>query len=179
MAKADEETRSSFNTQPPEGGWIIGNQWITGEQGFNTQPPEGGWLSDAEYQVVKNMFQHTAARRRLVLSTIYQHLFNRVSTHSRPKAAGQFIHDEYEGSIVSTHSRPKAAGSLCPSFSVRPTSFNTQPPEGGWDFGGASVGSLGGFNTQPPEGGWIGLNINNRRNRCFNTQPPEGGWVRL
>ena len=33
------------------------------------------------------LFQHTAARRRLIGSSVGQQLSNRVSTHSRPKAA--------------------------------------------------------------------------------------------
>ncbi|MGN6893496.1 hypothetical protein ACTHS7_12270, partial [Neisseria sp. P0015.S009] len=77
-----------------------------------------------------------------------------VSTHSRPKAAGDrrdygdykkwFKHTAARRRLVtsdffkstgikgSTHSRPKAAG--CPP-AVRPPRtqcFNTQPPEGGW-----------------------------------------------
>ena len=35
---------SSFNTQPPEGGWFCGFTFFTEHLGFNTQPPEGGWL---------------------------------------------------------------------------------------------------------------------------------------
>ena len=33
-----------FNTQPPEGGWLIIAKNRDGEMGFNTQPPEGGWV---------------------------------------------------------------------------------------------------------------------------------------
>ena len=33
-----------------------------------------------------------------------------VSTHSRPKAAGQGEGGEHKFTVVSTHSRPKAAG---------------------------------------------------------------------
>ena len=57
-------------------------------QGFNSQPPEGGWK----------------CRPKL-------HPTTRVSTHSRPKAAGlilRVIHWVY-------------------------MSFNSQPPEGGWN----------------------------------------------
>ena len=42
-----------FNTQPPEGGWLIGGFLALDKRGvkrraafyggFNTQPPEGGW----------------------------------------------------------------------------------------------------------------------------------------
>ena len=34
----------SFNTQPPEGGWILFSNSSRVESCFNTQPPEGGWL---------------------------------------------------------------------------------------------------------------------------------------
>ena len=33
----------SFNTQPPEGGWLCGIVFICRLTCFNTQPPEGGW----------------------------------------------------------------------------------------------------------------------------------------
>ena len=127
----------------------------TNLEGFNTQPPEGGWPRT----------RHNAS-------------MDRVSTHSRPKAAGR------------RYSR----------LTIPQSSFNTQPPEGGWAvlknqrFHGFS------FNTQPPEGGWINSDfcrkkqpavsthsrpkaagpdgkIERRNRQRFNTQPPEGGWA--
>ena len=55
------------------------------------------------------LFQHTAARRRLITDLVFKSIGLIVSTHSRPKAA-----DTVEKLInflknVSTHSRPKAA----------------------------------------------------------------------
>ena len=35
--------------------------------GFNTQPPEGGWVYGAKDVCYHCKFQHTAARRRLVI----------------------------------------------------------------------------------------------------------------
>ena len=37
--------------------------------GFNTQPPEGGWLVVNGKAIIDRLFQHTAARRRLGLTT--------------------------------------------------------------------------------------------------------------
>ena len=54
---------------------------------FNTQPPEGGWM---QYHDLKEK--------------------KRVSTHSRPKAAGFIFRRVLFFGAVSTHSRPKAAG---------------------------------------------------------------------
>ena len=34
---------SGFNTQPPEGGWMLQTVKDSFNGGFNTQPPEGGW----------------------------------------------------------------------------------------------------------------------------------------
>ena len=78
-----------FNTQPPEGGWVFEFVQAHKFPSFNTQPPEGGWevkqflLDFCEVSthsrpkaagivqvivfVILNMFQHTAARRRLAL----------------------------------------------------------------------------------------------------------------
>ena len=100
------------------------------------------------------MFQHTAARRRLVAV-------------ERKKAAVL---------MVSTHSRPKAAGSRLPHFADSPTCFNTQPPEGGWIAWRILDAQYFGFNTQPPEGGWASFDFGSPIIACFNTQPPEGGW---
>ena len=55
-----------FNTQPPEGGWRMPSTAFSQFQCFNTQPPEGGWCQ--------------------MMAIIL--MFFKVSTHSRPKAAG-------------------------------------------------------------------------------------------
>ena len=55
-----------------------------------------------------------------------------VSTHSRPKAAGDKIWLAALIWRVSTHSRPKAAGIAAVIMAIELSGFNTQPPEGGW-----------------------------------------------
>ena len=77
---------------------------------FNTQPPEGGWLIGGSMLYLINTFQHTAARRRLVKPRRHFLFLCQVSTHSRPKAAGLFGLYLNRDKAVSTHSRPKAAG---------------------------------------------------------------------
>ena len=58
---------SCFNTQPPEGGWYCKRYVrIDASFCFNTQPPEGGWAVSLKFDTGNH----------------------RVSTHSRPKAAG-------------------------------------------------------------------------------------------
>ena len=59
-------------------------------------------------------FQHTAARRRLVPNGELRIRADKVSTHSRPKAAGLVQRDKALELLVSTHSRPKAAGKKKP-----------------------------------------------------------------
>ena len=59
--------------------------------------------------------------------------------------------------IVSTHSRLKAAGTAPVKELLDIGSFNTQPPEGGWDDLDGGLLAFLSFNTQPPEGGWGGL----------------------
>ena len=94
--------------------------------------PKAAGLSLTPY-IESLMFQHTAARRRLVLSLFYP----------------------LKNSTVSTHSRPKAAGLAEKSTFQRIFGFNTQPPEGGWRRPRDSARMRDRFNTQPPEGGWI------------------------
>ena len=123
------------------------------------------------------MFQLTAARRRLVfISLAVQHRF-RVSTHSRPKAAGFISLAVQHRFRVSTHSRPKAAGltamTSVPAINV---STHSRPKAAGYRAIWCSPLRQGfqltaarrrlvhdefafrhavyGFNSQPPEGGW-------------------------
>ena len=100
---------------------------------FNTQPPEGGWVFVVGVFDIDARFQHTAARRRLGSINSQHEAMPTVSTHSRPKAAGD-------------------SGSHSPKKS---SSFNTQPPEGGWVSKMGQVVAIYSFNTQPPEGGWF------------------------
>ena len=123
---------------------------------------------------------------------------NLVSTHSRPKAAGnqilrpnsdgQFQHTAarrrlgsairlvVDGVGVSTHSRPKAAGIEKLYKSLPPlVSTHSRPKAAGADKSDRFDG-VSGFNTQPPEGGWGFGQLMELRFRGFNTQPPEGGW---
>ena len=79
---------------------------------FNTQPPEGGWEKIPEGHTINDMFQHTAARRRLGAMPAATHISARVSTHSRLKAAGLSQCSCYYLDKVSTHSRLKAAGGI-------------------------------------------------------------------
>ena len=124
-----------FNTQPPEGGWRLFRSLTDCLSCFNTQPPEGGWATITIRNEIKNVFQHTAARRRLGNTFTYISIsdicFNTqppeggwvflyairtmraVSTHSRPKAAGPITKVTPRQIMVSTHSRPKAAGPPC------------------------------------------------------------------
>ena len=190
---------TSFNTQPPEGGWstsfvspvlirlfqhtaarrrlelkaikarnqslfqhtaarrrLDGKRFYNSfyKRCFNTQPPEGGWESIALSLVTIGMFQHTAARRRLAVNARIAQVFGRVSTHSRPKAAGF----------------------RKPYFPTSPSGFNTQPPEGGWLIANPNTAPSTCFNTQPPEGGWLVFTSGLDASSGFNTQPPEGGW---
>ena len=59
---------------------------------FNTQPPEGGWQGYTVGYAEYTGFQHTAARRRLGFDYQPMKADKAVSTHSRPKAAGQYIY---------------------------------------------------------------------------------------
>ena len=99
---------------------------------FNTQPPEGGWTSSNQSETGYSMFQHTAARRRLVGS---------------PSSEG--------GQQMFQHTAARRRLVLH-MVSIKELSFgfNTQPPEGGWRpiFPPCRPNLC--FNTQPPEGGW-------------------------
>ena len=100
---------TSFNTQPPEGGWHSSPPSWRYHQSFNTQPPEGGWIVPLELSYFVCSFNTQPPEggwdcRWLDCCAVD------VSTHSRPKAAGQRRDAGLFHRAVSTHSRPKAAG---------------------------------------------------------------------
>ena len=124
-------------------------------------------------------FQHTAARRRLVSFADCSAVSRRVSTHSRPKAAGGMPDVVKRLIIVSTHSRPKAAGTSISPNLTGVKCFNTQPPEGGWadakTYG--QVNQVSTHSRPKAAGSWT--TATSSGDCCFNTQPPEGGWTML
>ena len=144
---------------------------------FNTQPPEGGWLVLFTHRNKQHRFQHTAARRRLVGIIHPSQQTTQVSTHSRPKAAGSSVAHSEPFSAVSTHSRPKAAGKHAAWQNPKQqVSTHSRPKAAGAAKRKASL-NVCGFNTQPPEGGWLFmLPPFAKPLQSFNTQPPEGGW---
>ena len=143
--------------------------------GFNTQPPEGGCLDFTVALNSLDLFQHTAARRRLPYSTQRLKLSKKFQhTAARRRLLKKFT-TSLPNLLVSTHSRPKAAAAIFCSAVLKFCCFNTQPPEGGCAEKAQGALFYKRFNTQPPEGGclaqWFVLGLI----RCFNTQPPEGG----
>ena len=77
------------------------------------------------------VFQHTAARRRLLsFDPIYQAI-SEVSTHSRAEAAAQTQYLQEMMIRVSTHSRAEAAAFLRREGVFSYHCFNTQPRGGG------------------------------------------------
>ena len=126
---------------------------------------------------VLSQFQHTAARRRLLVPhSTYSH-WCLVSTHSRPKAAA-ISRRKSTCSPSSFNTQPPEGG--CLRHYLYPQTlpgFNTQPPEGGCQGSICPMHAWRGFNTQPPEGGCPHCCRAPARCSCFNTQPPEGGCI--
>ena len=90
---------------------------------FNTQPPEGGWGRQLDGNTLPTMFQHTAARRRLGCVRDGGGQGGRVSTHSRPKAAGASLKSLATSgfaSLISLNSQEKQKCEYNTAFSVTP-----------------------------------------------------------
>ena len=75
-----------FNSQPPEGGWVLHQVSVSMTTSFNSQPPEGGWIYKFRYGEGFD-----------------------VSTHSRPKAAGMPT-VWYGRMVTSFNSQPPEGG---------------------------------------------------------------------
>ena len=77
MASTEKATPfRCFNSQPPEGGCQIQfEDWHVLTR-FNSQPPEGGCATAHDLTILRNLFQLTAARRRL-LRRQYSYMFSK------------------------------------------------------------------------------------------------------
>ena len=130
-SKSGQMVDVSTHSRPKAAGSLL-LEFIYQQISFNTQPPEGGWISVIRLSTVGTVSTHSrpkaaGAEQGFCLGGLA------VSTHSRPKAAG-FINRRgryrpicfntqppeggwvshpwsvWTAGQVSTHSRPKAAG---------------------------------------------------------------------
>ena len=211
-----------FNTQPPEGGWaeqnypsafecevsthsrpkaaglIIGEFALGVVVSTHSRPKAAGSSARIGPYGVSGLFQHTAARRRLVhsissamLHCSFQHTaarrrlvggcrenwrIERVSTHSRPKAAGTYTAGMSGSGGVSTHSRPKAAGfRLFYFFEMTKVSTHSRPKAAGRQRLWLRLHAPVSTHSRPKAAGANNISGSGRF-AGFNTQPPEGGW---
>ena len=99
---------------------------------FNTQPPEGGCKPLFIYQTIRLMFQHTAARRRLLSNTRCGN-----TAPLQPPEGGCEIDLLIFSQLVKLHlcSRPKAAALRALALKCVFVAAPLQPPEGGCESG--------------------------------------------
>ena len=106
------------------------------------------------------MFQHTAARRRLVLvtakSVTKSFLFQHTAARRRLGATSQYPISSF---FVSTHSRPKAAGIISGLHFFDGSLFQHTAARRRLAYEDKDNEMLLRFNTQPPEGGWVSVNL--------------------
>ena len=121
-----------FNTQPPEGGWVKIGRAFCPIFMFQHTAARRRLDSPTGQQNQNQEFQHTAARRRLGEGGIWFQVWTRFQHTAARRRLAAWTDRTSHAFRVSTHSRPKAAGKP-PTMQVFPLSrFNTQPPEGGW-----------------------------------------------
>ena len=132
-----------FNTQPPEGGWLFAARNAPQSAQFQHTAARRRLAAAVIGSFSVSQFQHTAARRRLVAATHCQKRNSKVSTHSRPKAAGLVLGWIGVVFVVSTHSRPKAAG-VCsyPNQPHQPVSTHSRPKAAGPVIGDSVVANF-------------------------------------
>ena len=101
----------SFNTQPPEGGWLSAGSLPCSQTGFNTQPPEGGWaVTGKKSDIIIGFNTQPPEGGWSVPSSSLSADFG---FNTQPPEGGWGECDDFINQVheVSTHSRLKAAGS--------------------------------------------------------------------
>ena len=164
-----------FNSQPLEGGCDFGCRHACVLLRFNSQPLEGGCSASSAVPRGTDMFQLTAARRRLRRLNFDWHTgirFQLTAARRRlllimPIRSSRLTFQltaarrrlpqrrRQRGEIfkVSTHSRSKAAAQGEEEGCIPIPGFNSQPLEGGCRCRRLRSTSDSGFNSQPLEGG--------------------------
>ena len=130
--------RPCFNTQPPEGGWLILRAVMEIGNGFNTQPPEGGWLRNGLTSALRDLFQHTAARRRLAIVAQLRGAIESFNTQP-PEGGWFFANSIASDSLLFQHTAARRRLVFPLSEAGGRACFNTQPPEGGWGTGSTTA----------------------------------------
>ena len=105
---AKQSRRQCFNTQPPEGGWT-GRLKLGSENHVSTHSRPKAAENLPVVGIRQRLFQHTAARRRLLKNSVG--LKVTFSFNTQPPEGGCTSNTVFIlNHAVSTHSRPKAAG---------------------------------------------------------------------
>ena len=168
---------NGFNTQPPEGGWMIKYQLIVNINGFNTQPPEGGWITAIDGSAITSCFNTQPPEggwacnpKTSTSSSRFQH------TAARRRLAGTTCTKEKMLS-VSTHSRPKAAGLKEIDLEQKIWVSTHSRPKAAGQEAVLIIATQRLFQHTAARRRLDGFSRPSSCTICFNTQPPEGGWL--
>ena len=99
---------------------------------FNTQPPEGGWIFGIIFYSWTMRFQHTAARRRLGLSVRRITTVRRFQHTAARRRLVKIMAFLTAGSLFQHTAARRRLVIVTMRLKFKMSSFNTQPPEGGW-----------------------------------------------
>ena len=143
----------SFNTQPPEGGWMKGasfsvictvsthsrpkaagggNSDGNGDgSGFNTQPPEGGWFCSIRFILIFDRFNTQPPEGGWAVRPSACRFFRLFQHTAARRRLGRCRHRRDPRVLFQhTAARRRLVFRCPPVYPLR--GFNTQPPEGGW-----------------------------------------------
>ena len=147
---------------------------------FNTQPRGGGCPVGGSSLIHGVVSTHSRAEATAYRQYVPPRHARRFNTQPPEGGCNDRRCEEYNTERVSTHSRPKAAANrfsqllfILALFQHTAARRRLLPPQQ------QLTRKHYGFNTQPPEGGCIYKPIWQVASDCFNTQPPEGGCLRL
>ena len=189
-----------FNSQPPEGGWPSSQPSAHSFRVSTHSRPKAAGCRYGRHAAIRGRFQLTAARRRLVNSGVRTCCHWWFQLTAARRRLGDFVTRHPPRGKVSTHSRPKAAGeglgnpalvaamfqltaarrrlAFFALFFLEMTMFQLTAARRRLDKRPRAPARRRGFNSQPPEGGWPVRTTRRNPWEGFNSQPPEGGWQR-
>ena len=166
-----------FNSQPREGGWCLRFAHYRPVYHFNSQPREGGWRYTRRLSgAAQRISTHSRAKAAGISSVTFK-IGRLISTHSRAKAAGFDTNLDFPSLTISTHSRAKAAGDLI-WFALKATYISThsRAKAAGVDADITDVLYVISTHSRAKAAG-TGQRLGGCGLTYFNSQPREGGWL--
>ena len=168
-----------FNSQPPEGGWPSSQPSAHSFRVSTHSRPKAAGCRYGRHAAIRGRFQLTAARRRLVNSGVRTCCHWWFQLTAARRRLGDFVTRHPPRGKVSTHSRPKAAGEGLGNPALVAAMFQLTAARRRLAGNDEEATAEALFQLTAARRRLGKRGTPSDRQKSFNSQPPEGGWMAI